>query len=106
MRGPFWINFPKVERKAQTVFSDIQEAVQNKMPFKDIIKDIKDQELCATVEHQKILVTSLIEKVIEGKDNDRLMVAGFLLDLIENIKNMNFLSMWVTANFVTVLQLL
>lgn len=65
------------------------------MPFNDIIKDIKDQELCATAEHQKILVEELIEKVIEGKENERLQLAKFFLDLIDNIKNMNFLTMWV-----------
>lgn len=63
------------------------------MPFNEIIKDIKDQELCASAEHQKILVEELIEKVIEGKENERLQMAKFFLDLIDNIKNMNFLTM-------------
>merc|ERR1711879_909208 len=87
------------ERKANTIYNDIQEADGDKKGgFLAVVKDVQSMELCDTFEHQQILIHNLIEKVIEKKNEDRCHMSIFFLRMVDNIKNIDFLT--IMKNYV------
>lgn len=84
------ILYVQVERKANTVYNDILETDGNKTKLVEVVKDVQGMELCDTFDHQQILVSSLIEKVIERKDKDRIGMSHFLFILADQIKQIDF----------------
>lgn len=83
----------EVEKKSGTIANDIKEAagkIKGEGGLEEVVKDVQTMELCNTLEHQKILVHHLIEKVLETKDKDRLDTGTFLAILGETVKGIDF----------------
>ena len=72
------------------MYNDIQEADGDLKKLEDVVRDVNKEELCATTDHQQILIISLIEKVIEKKDKDREDLAKFLYALAMDNKNIEW----------------